>query len=215
MKQLDLYGDAQMKERLNTASSSARHQWLERAVALLRPRFVKAGYRVPNNIRVSIGFTRYTNWQHSIGQCWSARASSDQHTEIFISPELGTEDQTSRIIGVTAHELVHATVGPEAGHRGPFKQCANSIGLTGRMTSTTESDAFIAWVNDIVVPKIGPYPAGKILLNYKKQTTRLVKCECLTCHYPVRTTRMLLESKGPPHCPQHGEMVAYVEVEDV
>lgn len=195
------------EERLNAASSSARHQWLEQAVAELRPRFATAGYRVPDNIRVSIGFTKYTAWQHTIGQCWSAKASSDQHTEIFISPELGTQEQTSRIVGVAAHEMVHATVGPEAGHRGPFKRCANSIGLTGRMTATTESDEFVAWVNDVVIPKIGPYPAGKILLNYRKQTTRMVKCECSTCQYPVRTTRLWIENKGPPHCPKHGPML--------
>jgi hypothetical protein len=116
------------EQRLNAASSSARHQWLEQAVTELRPRFTAAGYQVPNNIRVSIGFTKYTAWQHTIGQCWSAKVSSDQHTE-------------------------------------------------------------------------------KILLNYRKQTTRMVKCECATCHYPVRTTRLWIESQGAPHCPAHGTML--------
>jgi hypothetical protein len=33
-----------------------------------------------------------------------------------VSPELGTAEQTSKIVGVAAHELVHATVGTAVGH---------------------------------------------------------------------------------------------------
>ena len=75
------------------------------------------------------------------------------------------------------------------------------------MTATTESADFVAWVDDVVVPKIGPYPAGKIIWQRKKQTTRLVKCECTTCQYPVRTTPLLIDGHGAPHCPEHGAML--------
>ncbi len=40
----------------------------------------------------------------------------------------------------------------------------------------------------------------------KKQVARLVKCQCATCGYTVRTTRQWLDDMGAPHCPQHGEM---------
>jgi hypothetical protein len=194
--------------RLNgDASSAVRHQWLEQAVAELRPRFAGAGYTVPDNVRCSIGFPKHVRPKRCIGQCWYSSMSSDQHVEIFVSPELGDAEQTSRIIGVAAHELVHATVGPGVGHRGIFKRCALAIGLTGRMTATTESAAFVAWVNDTVVPRIGPYPAGKIIWQHKKQTTRLVKSQCETCSYPVRTTRVWIDGHGAPHCPDHGAMV--------
>lgn len=133
--------------------------------------------------------------------------SSDRRFEIFVSPELGDAEQTSRIIGVAAHELVHATVGTTAGHRKPFKLCALAIGLTGPMTATGESPEFVAWVNDIVVPRIGPYPAGRITWTHKKQTTRLIKCECNVCNYPVRTTRQWIDGHGTPHCPDHGAML--------
>jgi hypothetical protein len=75
------------------------------------------------------------------------------------------------------------------------------------MTATSESEEFVAWVNDVVVPRIGPYPAGRITWQHKKQTTRLVKCECVTCQYPVRTTRIWIDNHGAPHCPSHGAMV--------
>jgi hypothetical protein len=37
------------------------------------------------------------------------------------------------------------------------------------MRATTESDEFVAWVNDVVVPRIGPYPAGKIKWERKTE----------------------------------------------
>ena len=61
---------------LNDASSLVRHEWLEAAVRLLRPRFDAAGYQVPDNVRVSIGFPKYTAYRHCIGQCWSDSTSS-------------------------------------------------------------------------------------------------------------------------------------------
>lgn len=198
-----------MSECLNAtnASSLVRHEWLEAAIRLLRPRFDAAGYQVPDNVRVSIGFPKYTAYRHCIGQCWSAGSTSDQRFEIFVSPELGDADQTSRIIGVAAHELVHAIVGTPAGHRKPFKLCAIAIGLKGPMTATSESPEFVEWVDNDVVPRIGPYPAGRIKWEHKKQTTQLVKCECNTCQYPVRTTRIWIDNHGAPHCPTHGAMV--------
>jgi hypothetical protein len=41
----------------------------------------------------------------------------------------------------------------------------------------------------------------------KKQTGRLLKACCAECGYTVRVTAKWLEV-GPPHCPQHGAMVA-------
>lgn len=42
-----------------------------------------------------------------------------------------------------------------------------------------------------------------------KQTTRLHKAACGECGYTVRVTSKWLDV-GPPHCPQHGAMVAEV-----
>lgn len=42
----------------------------------------------------------------------------------------------------------------------------------------------------------------------KKQKTRMLKCECATCGYTVRTARKWLELAGAPLCPieDHGRM---------
>jgi hypothetical protein len=42
----------------------------------------------------------------------------------------------------------------------------------------------------------------------KKQTTRLLKAECLGigCGYTVRVAARWIADCGPPHCPKHGAM---------
>ena len=62
-----------------------------------------------------------------------------------------------RVAGVLAHELVHATVGTQHGHKGPFTKLAKAIGLEGKMTATTEGDAFKQAVAPIL-EAVGPYP---------------------------------------------------------
>jgi len=183
----------------NLSPSARRQAWLEAATAALRKRFAAAGYTVPDAVRVSVGFPKGSHGRaKAIGQCWGVQASADKHAEIFISPELSSGP---RIMGVLAHELAHATVGVEAGHKGAFKQCAQAIGLDGPMTATTESAEFIEWAGTIIA-KIGEYPAGALsYVNRKKQTTRLLKCECEMCGYVARVTAKWVESAGAPVCP--------------
>ena len=117
-----------------TTPSLERQHWLERAGSELRARFAAAGYIVPEKIRVSIGWPKRAASCGAIGECWATEASSDRHAELFISPEL---TEGARILDVLAHELVHATVGTNAGHGKAFKQCALKIGLRGPMRSTS------------------------------------------------------------------------------
>jgi SprT-like family len=185
--------------RLNTVvatPSLERQQWLELAVDALRTKFADAGYTIPGKIRVSIGWPKRAASCGAIGECWATEASSDRHSELFVSPEL---TEGGRILDVLAHELTHATVGTAAGHKKPFKQCALKIGLRGPMRSTTAGPEFTAWT-ETLFKHIGPYPAG-FLTDTPKQGTRMLKCECSTCGYTVRITRKWLTLAGPPICP--------------
>jgi hypothetical protein len=123
-------------------------------------------WSIPDNVRVSIGFTKWNGWHHSIGQCWLPTASSDNHFEIFVSPQIGDAKETIEIIATLAHELDHSCT-PGCGHRGAFKQCALAIGLTGRMTATTAGPIMREFVEDVIVKKLGPYPAGKVEYSYR------------------------------------------------
>jgi SprT-like family len=194
------------QERPAATSSELRQRWLERAAEGLRLRFADAGYAVPQKVRVSIGWPKRAATCGAVGECWATEASSDQHAELFISPQL---TEGARIIDVLAHELVHATVGTEAGHGKLFKRCALAVGLQGPMRTTTAGPDFAAWA-DALLRKIGRYPAG-FLTDSPRQSTRLRRCQCGTCGYLVRVSRRWLDQAGPPICPTDRIAMATVE----
>jgi hypothetical protein len=191
---------------MDNSPSMERQKWLESALYCLRAEFGSKGYNVPDAIRISIGWPKGARGKgnSAIGQCWSPVVSSDSHAEIFVSPALS---DSVRIMGVLTHEVVHAVVGNEAGHKAPFKRAALAMGLEGKMTATTESQAFVDYAKS-VIDVIGEYPAGNINpISIKKQTTRLVKCACEGCGYTVRTTRKWIDLSGAPICPTDNEQM--------
>lgn len=220
-----------------TSPSLLRQQWLHDAEVALRGLFNDKGYKVPAAVRTSIGFPKGTrDGKLAIGQCWAIEASTDEHNEIFISPELGHQGKQSidgsiRILGVLAHELAHSVSGNKAGHRvvkrpekdegrayekwhNSFPTVAGTIGLVAPWTATTESPEFVEWGKGIV-KKIGTFPAGA-LASYKrkKDGCRQRKCECATCGYIVRTTKKWIETAGPPICPTDKKQMECEEVDE-
>ena len=177
-----------------------REEWLNKAETKLRPLFKQAGFNIPPNIRVSCGWpsARGTSSKNkTIGQCWSSNNSGDGTFEIFISPVL---EDSCRVLDVLAHELVHATVGLECGHKGDFRRCAVGIGLTGKMTATTASEELKAKLGEIV-SVIGEYPHAQLSASsLKKQSTRLIKAECNGCGMVIRTTQKWIDETGLPEC---------------
>ena len=157
-----------------------------------------AGRGVPE-VRVSVGFPKSGGRGNSvIGQCWASEASADKRAQIFIHPML---EDGARVLDVLLHELVHATLGAGLGHGKEFKQLATACGLTGKMTATVASPELIEQLNAII-ELIGEYPHAKLNTdNTKKQTTRLIKCECQECGYITRTSSKWLEGLGAPICP--------------
>jgi hypothetical protein len=193
-----------------------REAWLHHVAEALRPVFVAAGFPIPPNIRLTCGFPSRGGMavkRQTIGQCWASTSSKDGRFEIMISPVI---DDPMRVAGVLAHELTHAAVGLQAGHRGAFRRVASKIGLEGPMPRTIEGEAFKRKLAPIL-EATGPYPHAELLragasTGPKKQTTRLIKCKCRhespdrICGYTVRVTRQWL-NVGPPHCPLHGPMM--------
>lgn len=195
---------ANMSAKTGESPSMLRQRWLETVVTELRPYFAKAGYEVPGNMRISAGWA-HGNAEKTLGQCWALDASSDKHHELFIAPSM--KDSTT-IIGVIIHEIVHAVVGVKVGHRAAFKTAALALGLKGKMTATVPDDACIEFAAKFV-KKHGEYPAGTLNKNkLKKQSTRLLKCECTDCGYIARVTAKWIKEKGEPYCGtrDHGRM---------
>lgn len=178
--------------------TEARNAWLAKASRFCAGLLFDAGYPVPENVRVSIGWASSGKRSKAIGECWSSIASDDGHFEIFISPKLG---EAQEVLATLIHELVHAAVGLEAKHNAPFRKAALAVGLTGKMTATVAGDAlqatFAAWV-----AKVGDYPAAALNGGSSakpKQSTRMLKVEC-GCGYTLRGARKWL-AQGLPDCP--------------
>jgi hypothetical protein len=211
-----------------TRPARTREEWLREAIRRFRPVFKAAGIEIPKDVRISIGFgptgARQEN-QVILGVTCARVLSETGVNEIFISPE----DATARtMLATVAHELIHAVDDCTSGHKGAFRDMAVAIGLEGRMTHTTASEELTKTLDELV-DEMGPYPGsrmnltggrptvptpeGPITSGPKKQTTRMIKRQCVqdpeaNCFgYSVRTTQTWLEV-GNPHCPNGHEMTA-------
>ena len=191
-----------------------RESWLNAVAQGVAPLFEALDAPLPDRVRVAIGFTSRGAKGKAIGECWDNRLSADGHFEIFIRPDLAhaPDAMPAQIAAILAHELVHAAVGIPAGHGKAFKRVALGLGLVGRMRATTPGEAFLAAIAPIL-ESVGPLPHARLDTDGestapKKQKARMLKCECATCGYTVRTARKWLEQAGAPLCPieDHGQM---------
>lgn len=181
--------------------TATREDWLNRAVLELAPLLAEHDAELPP-VRVSVGFPKGTRGKgaHAIGQCWTHMCSADGTHEVFISPELA---DPARVLDVLAHELIHAAVGIDAGHRKPFTRMARAIGLDGKPTATVAGPEFTAWAVAPLVA-LGAYPHAALTPGAssgpKKQGTRMLKLTCEGCTMVIRTTRKWLDDTGAPQC---------------
>jgi hypothetical protein len=191
------------KQRFNT-----REEWLSFVTAGLRPAFAGVGAPIPAKVRFAIGFTSAGYRSKAIGECWSTEASGDRHAEIFIKPD---QDNAEKVAGILAHELVHAAVGVEEGHKGRFRTTCKALGFEGPMRSTLPGEVMMDKVVRPILVKAGELPHKKLRAYKvaKKQGTRLLKAECNTCGYTVRVTKKWIEEAGAPYCghKSHGRML--------
>jgi len=187
-------------------TKETREQWLEKATKLLDQKvFNEAGLQVPHDVKISCGWPvsgGASVKQATIGQCFARSASAAGVNEIFISPKL---DDTSRVLDVLIHELIHAIDDCQNGHKAPFKRMALAVGLTGKMTATTASDELQERLN-VLMSELGEYPHNA--LDYskaKKQNTRMLKVHCTSCDFAFRANKSQIEkidfTKG---CLSHG-----------
>lgn len=194
-----------------------RETWLEQAVTLLAPLFLAHGHQLPEVLHVSVGFPSkraLSNKNRRIGECWAGRISNDGAPHIFLSPVL---DNGVEVLATLVHEIIHAVVGTEHGHKAPFVKVMKQLGLEGKPTATSAGANLTAELTT-VLDKLGPYPQPKFNaialrqeMDKKKQTTRLLKASCPQPSeepYTVRVTRVHLDNFGPPLCPCHREVMS-------
>ena len=179
-----------MNKRIN------REEYLKLAKQELAIIFKKeAGVKIPRKVKVSCGFPitspRPTTKGQAVGECHSTTVSSGGYSELFISP---VKSDSLEVLGILAHELIHASDDNKSKHRGYFRKTALAIGLTGKMTATTIGDELKPKVKAII-KKLGKYPHAAIdISGRKKQSTRLIKVECIKCDTTWRCSRSAIES---------------------
>lgn len=181
-----------------------REDWLLAVARELVPKFADRGYPITKPIRISVGWASKGGAKgKAIGECWTADASADGVHEIFVTPKIG---DSFRQADTLLHEMCHVVAGIKAKHGKAFKQVAVAMGLQGKMTAT-EAGPEATIMLEAILARVGPMPhaaldPSKIITSGpKKQTTRMIKCECQSCGYVCRVAKKWL-AIGPPVCPQ-------------
>lgn len=184
-----------------------REEWLENAVDYFRDGVFKDNGYIAPSVRISTGFTGTSKRTKHVGVCYDESLDEENKAHIFINP---VEDNSIEILNTVAHELIHATVGLNHGHKGEFKRLALLIGLEAPMTSTPSGPRFLVTANEFL-SFFGEYPHKKLNIGEStlppKQNSRNLKVECtnLECDYKIRiSSKWLTElNYGAPECPLH------------
>lgn len=172
---------------------NTREEWLNALTDELRSDFLSAATIIPTAVRITCGWPSIGT--RRIGECRGPTHSKDKHYEISVSPLL---DDPIEVGETLIHELVHASIGIHLGHKAKFRQVAVSLGLEGKMTATRAGEVLRARLLELT-GRIGPYPHGRIKLNQKTQSTRMLKLLCPSCGYLARTSQKWLNA-GTPTC---------------
>lgn len=178
-----------------------REGWLQMFTSLLRAHFDLAGLPLPPTIHVSVGWPSSkarSVTARRIGECWSPTVSKDGNPHIFISPIL---DDPHDVAMTLVHELLHAAIGTEHGHKKPFKEGMKKVGLAGKPTATHAGPELTALLKDLIktLPAY-PHPAIDLGEAAPKQKTRQRKFTCEHhADYIVRASKKVNDS-APPLC---------------
>lgn len=183
-----------------------REGWLKAAAEALDEAFFKGGdWPLPERLQASCGFCKGSN--KAIGQCWSPEASKNQTTHIFVCP---TRDEPLDVLATMLHELIHAAVGTDKKHGGPFKELAKGFGLAGRMTATyCEEGSELHERLKPILERLGPYPHVAMAPPKKKAAQRQGWVRLASPQdpdYKVVISPKMLDAAGPPLDPWGNEM---------
>lgn len=147
---------------------------------------------------VSVGFPKGRRGRgKAIGQCHDKTASGDKaRAHIFVSPEIKDPVEVLRIL---LHELVHASVGTQCGHRKEFRKLALALGFEAPMTETPAGEELKEQLK-YLAKRLGDYPHPGLNYNARKGGTRMLKVECPGCGCIIRMTLKWLMNPGAPRC---------------
>ena len=123
------------------------------------------------------------------------------------------------LLPLAIDQVPKAQVGCKHGHDATFTKARKAVGLWGKDKATneyvvngkstdTKAGPELTITLQEIANELGLYPHSALdTTGRKKQSTRMIKCECPECGMVVRASRKALEN-GPPHCwdTEHGPM---------
>lgn len=176
-----------------------REDWLQAAVADLRPMFDLLGRPLATNIRVSCGYPLNFKRNKRLGDCHASTESADKSMEIFIAP---TVDKPRHVFTVLLSQLCRTTSGALS-YGTSYNVIATAMGLQGADSGWREFDLLPDYVStySAMIDGLGAYPHAEMsITEIKTQNTRMLKAFCPVCDYTVRlSTKWAL--LGLPTCP--------------
>ena len=151
-------------------------------------------------VKVSCSWPGGGSARKRIGECWSRAASQAKVNEMFISPKL---EDPARVVSVLVHEMAHAIDDCKNGHKAPFVAIGKSLGLTGKPTQMELPPELAAALAQAVIAKAGAFPHRRLdMSSRKKQSTRMIKCECGHCGAVWRMAgKTIAKVDGEMSCP--------------
>lgn len=184
-----------------------REAWLVEATKLMDAKFFTPNtHKLPSKIALSCGWCR--GHANAIGQCWCPTVSKNGTCNIFICP---TRDDAVDVLQILLHELIHAAVGVQCGHKGAFRFVAKAMGLEGKMTATFVSPGTKLFADlEAMATILGPYPHAAISKKNgkgKKKDHKVRVWSPSDSTYSVLMNRTTFEENGAPVDPWGQKMV--------
>ena len=193
------------RAKKQAAPEKARDVWLNEVADSMKSWFVDLGFPLPA-FSIKTGFPSAGMRSPNITDSWIQE--DDGSYAIFVRPDRA---DAAEVAGALAFQLCRIAAGERDVHGYLFRHLAISIGLRGAKTETTPGTLFKEMIKP-TLKEVGPLSSPGIFPTNKdkktKQTTRLLKVSCRECGYVARVSRKWLDAVGPPHCPDHGPMIA-------
>lgn len=155
-----------------------------------------SGLTVPATLRIGVGWPAKGKRSNTLSECWPRKASDDGVNEIVMRT---TVREPVELLAVLTHECIHAALNCEDKHGGRFKKAHAALGFEGGAKTSTPGLALRGTL-ELLAQELGEYPGTRGLRDGadssagKKQTTRMLKCECDTCGFVFRTTATWIEA---------------------
>ena len=178
----------------NTTNQNNRELWLTNGAnmiiaSIIKPALVALDEQAKLETLQYVVSIGHPKTKGAIGECWRKEASQDNATShIFLTPAC---NDSTRVLDVLLHELIHALDDCASGHKNFFAKMARKCGLDGLFTATVASPQLQDILLDIVDVLGGDIPHHALIegaQNKPKQKSRMIKIECEHCDFSFRTS---------------------------